>query len=196
MIGTPFLIGKEIYLRPMVDSDSEGPYLKWFNDAEVCQENAHHIFPFTAENARAYIQQLTSDSHKLILAIIHHGDDIHIGNIALDNINYINRAAEFTIVIGGKAHWNKGYGKEAARLICDHGFLALNLNRIACGTFEDNVGMRKLAEYLGMVEEGRRRQAVYKLGRYMDVIELGVLRDEYFARFNLGRMENQTGPAR
>jgi len=70
-------------------------------------------------------------------------------------------------------------------LICDHGFLALNLNRIACGTFEDNVGMCKLAESLGMAEEGRRRQAVYKLGRFVDVIEYGVLRNEYVARFNL-----------
>ena len=45
--------------------------------------------------------------------------------------------------------------------------------------------MRKLVEYLGMVEEGKRRQAVYKLGRYVDVIEFGVLRDEYRKRFDL-----------
>ena len=61
----------------------------------------------------------------------------------------------------------------------------LNLNRIACGTFENNKGMRKLAEYLGMCEEGRRRRAVYKYGRYVDVIEYGVLKDEYVVLFNL-----------
>jgi len=185
MVGIPFLIGKEIYLRALVETDSEGPYPTWFNDAEVCRENSHHIFPYRFEDAHAYIQEANRGPHHLVLAIICNKDDIHIGNIALDNINYINRTAELTIVIGDKSCWRKGYGKEAARLICDHGFLVLNLNRIACGTFDSNLAMRKLAEYLGMMEEGRRRQAVYKLGRYMDVIEYGVLKNEYMQRFNL-----------
>jgi RimJ/RimL family protein N-acetyltransferase len=185
MSGIPFLIGKEMYLRPLVEGDSEGPYPRWFNDAEVCRGNTHHIFPYTAEDGRAYIQQANRGRHHLILAIVRREDNVHIGNIALDSIDYINRTAELTIVIGDKTCWGKGYGKEAARLICDHGFLVLNLNRIACGTFEDNVAMRKLAECLGMIEEGRRRQAVYKLGRYTDVVEYGVLRNEYVARFNL-----------
>jgi len=185
MSGIPFLIGKEIYLRPLVEGDSEGAYPRWFNDAEVCRGNTHHIFPYTAEDARAYIQRANSDHRQLFLAIIRREDDTHIGNIALDNIDHLNRTAELSIIIGDKSYWGKGYGKEAARLIYDHGFLVLNLNRIAWGTFEDNAGAHKLAEYLGMVEEGRRRQAVYKLGRYVDVIEYGVLRSEYVARFNL-----------
>lgn len=63
--------------------------------------------------------------------------------------------------------------------MCDHGFRAMNLNRIACGTQLDNDGMRKLAQSLGMKEEGRRRQAQFKHGRYIDVVEFGLLRDEF-----------------
>jgi RimJ/RimL family protein N-acetyltransferase len=184
MGGIPFIKGKQIYLRSMIDSDSEGQYPTWFNDTEVCRGNSHHIFPYTLEDAHAYIQEANRGHHHLILAIVTSKNDTHIGNIALDNINYINRTSELTIVIGDKSCWKKGYGKEAAKLICDHGFMSLNLNRIACGTFEDNKGMRKLAEYLGMREEGRRRHAVYKHGRYVDVIEYGVLKDEYVVRFN------------
>ena len=180
-----FLLVKRSISEPWSRQTARAPYPTWFNDAEVCRENSHHIFPYTLEEAREYIQQPDKDRHHLILAIVTRKDDTHIGNIALDNINYINRTAELTIVIGDKSCWRKGYGKEAARLICDHGFLALNLNRIACGTFENNVGMRKLAKYLGMREEGRRRQAIYKLGRYVDIIEYGVLRDEYVVQFNL-----------
>lgn len=85
---------------------------------------------------------------------------------------------------GDKTCWGKGYGKEAARLICEHGFQALNLHRISCGTLDNNTAMSKLAESLGMVEEGRRRQAAYKHGRYVDIIEYGVLKSEYVARFH------------
>ena len=185
MTDTPFLAGKDIYLRPLVESDCDGPYPTWFNDPETCRGNSHHIFPYTPEAAREYVRQSNTAKDKLILAVISSKDNKHIGNVTLDNINYINRTAELSIIIGDKSCWNKGYGKQAARLICDHGFLSLNLNRIACGTFENNIAMQKLAEYLGMVREGVRRKAVYKSGQHLDVIEYGVLRDEYFKRFNL-----------
>ena len=185
MSGIAFLVGEEIYLRPLIEADCDGPYPTWFNDPDVCRGNEHHVFPYTVEDAREYIENTSSSIQHLILAIICRVDDKHIGNIALDKIDYINSSAGLTIIIGDKSCWGRGYGKEAARLICDHGFLVLNLNRIACGTFEHNVKMRKLAEYLGMIEEGRRRNAVYKLGRYVDVVEYGVLKDEYLMRFNL-----------
>ena len=54
--------------------------------------------------------------------------------------------------------------------------------RIGCATFETNVGMRKLAGALGMIEEGVRRQAAYKDGRYLDVVEYGLLRAEFERR--------------
>ena len=181
---SPFLIGQEIYLRPLVESDAGGSYPTWFNDETVCQGNAHHTFPYTIEQAHVYIQEANQDSSRLVLAIVCCEDESHIGNITLDTINYINRTAQLAIIIGDKTSWGKGYGKEATHLICDHGFCTLNLNRIYCSTFETNIGMQKLADYLGMLKEGRRRQAVYKLGRYIDVIEYGVLKDEYMKRFN------------
>ena len=185
MTAIPFLLGKDIYLRALVDNDSEGPYSTWFNDAEVCKGNSHHIYPHSINDVLDYIKSVNRDHFQLILAIVDLKDESHVGNIGLDKINHINRTADLTIIIGDKSYWGRGYGKEAASLICNHGFFVLNLNRIGCGTFENNARMRKLAKYLGMVEEGRRRQAVYKLGRYVDVIEYGVLRSEYIARFSL-----------
>ena len=179
----PFLSGKDIYLRGLVEADAQGPYPTWFNDTEVCRGNSHHVFPHSAEGALLYIRQTRGTDRRLILAIIRREDEAHIGNITLDSINYINRTAELTIIIGDKTAWGKGYGREAARLICGHGFSTLNLNRIAAGTFEDNEGFRKIAAYLGMLEEGRRRQGAYKDGRYVDVIEYGLLRDEFLRRF-------------
>jgi ribosomal-protein-alanine N-acetyltransferase len=41
--------------------------------------------------------------------------------------------------------------------------------------------MKKLAAALGMKEEGRRREAAFKHAKYIDIIEFGVLREEYQA---------------
>lgn len=175
----PFLKGDFLYLRSLVESDVEGPYVAWFNDEEVCRSNSHYLFPYTPEEALSYIHHARQTREALILAIVLHERDQHIGNIALQNIHPVYHSAEFSIVIGEKTAWGKGYGQEAGRILCDHGFSALNLNRIACGTFDDNVAMKRLALYLGMKEEGRRRQAAFKHGRYLDLIEYGVLRSEY-----------------
>lgn len=187
----PFLKGKNIYLRALVEDDSKGSYAQWFNDDEVCKGNSHHLFPYTVDAARLYIGGANKQKTMIFLGIIRRKGNLHIGNITLDRINNINRTANLAIVIGNKSCWRKGFSKEAARLICNHGFLALNLNRISCGTLENNIAMCKLAEYLGMVQEGRRRQAVYKEGRYLDVIEYGVLRAEYLERFSLEREQDQ-----
>jgi RimJ/RimL family protein N-acetyltransferase len=84
--------------------------------------------------------------------------------------------------MGNKLYWGKGYGEEAAFLITAYGFERLNLHRIYCGTFGNNVSMKKLAIKLGMRQEGIRREAVYKEGNYLDIYEYGLLKNEFYKR--------------
>lgn len=178
----PFLTTKRIYLRALVEDDLRGNYIKWFNDAEVCRYNSHHFFPYSQEHGRKYIQDVDSSQDNLVLAIVTKKNNVHIGNISLLKINYIDRSAEYAILVGEKSFWGKGYAKEASDLIVKHGFVELNLNRIYCGTSEDNVGMIKLAKALGMKNEGVRRRAIYKNGSYHNIIEFGLLRSEYLEK--------------
>lgn len=175
----PFLLGERIYLRGLNEEDLKGNYIQWLNDTEICKYNSHHIFPYYKENAEDYIKNTINDKYRLVLGIVLKENDFHIGNISLQSINYINRSAEFAILLGEKDFWGKGYSREASFLILQHGFMELNLNRIYCGTSAENIPLQKLALSLGMSEEGRRRQAMFKNGKYVDVIEYGILRDEY-----------------
>lgn len=186
----PFLVTERLHLRPLSESDCNGDYVDWLNDEDVCRGNSHHVFPYTRDAALAYVRSAQQTRDDLILAIDRRDEARHIGNIALQGIHRVYRSAELAILIGDKKSWGQGFGQEAARALCRHGFVALNLHRIACGTFEDNTGMQRLARWLGMKEEGRRRQAAYKAGRYVDVIEYGVLRHEFLTRFPLEEVES------
>lgn len=177
---SPFLIGENVYLRGLEEEDLDGNYIKWFNDVEVCRYNSHRVFPYYYEDAKNYIKSMHNSREAVVLAIELKEKEIHIGNVSLQKINYINRSAEFAIIIGEKEYWGKGYAKEASNLIIEHGFMEMNLQRIYCGTSADNVPMQRLAESLGMQIEGRRRKAMFKNNRYVDLIEYGILKDEYF----------------
>jgi len=175
-----FLEGEKVLLRPLVVEDAYGNYPHWFNDANVSKGNSHHVFPYTQQEALEYIQSLSQRKDILSLAIIDKLDMIHIGNISLQNINFIYRSAELAIIIGEKSAWGKGYGKEASYLLTAHGFYALNMHRIQCATFSDNIGMQKIALHIGMILEGKRRESVYKNGRFLDIYEYGVLASEFY----------------
>lgn len=175
----PFLHGDRVYLRALCESDVDGPYLNWLNDAEVCAGNSHHVVPLTREQALRFVVDSVDRNKALHLAIVLIEGSRHIGNVALQRIDWLSRSAELSILIGEKDCWGKGYGRESCRIVIEHGFRAMNLNRIHCGTYDSNAGMVGVAEALGMKLEGKRREAAYKNGHYLDVLEFGLLRSEF-----------------
>jgi len=173
-----FLEGEKIYLRSLVREDLNVDYLQWLNDEEVCRFNSHAIFPNTEPKMQAYFDSL-QHQQAIVLAIIDKATDTHIGNVSLQNINWISRNAEFAILIGNKKYWKGGFGTEASTMIVEYGFNRLNLHRIYCGTLEGNEGMQKLSQILKMKEEGLRREAIFKNGKYFNILEYGVLKTEF-----------------
>lgn len=173
-----FLKTEHCGLRLLNDNDVEGNYHNWFNDCEVCLYNSHYRFPKTKSELVEYIHEVNRDRHNLVFAIIELESNMHIGNISLQEINYIDRGAELAFMIGEKEYWGKGYAAEVAEVLIKHAFYRLNLHRLYCGTVDNNIRMQKLAEKLGFVQEGVRRQALFKNGSYHDIIEYGKLREE------------------
>ncbi len=174
-----FLEGERIILRALNRQDLNENYLQWLNDEEVSRGNGHAVFPNTEEAMIRYYEEQQNNTKQLVLAIIYKEDKKHIGNVSLQNINWISRNAEFAILMGDKNYWKKGLGEEAALLIVQYGFERLNLHRVYCGTFSNNESMKKLAGKLSMKQEGVRREAVYKSGQYLDIYEYAVLKNEF-----------------
>lgn len=175
-----FLKGKTIYFRPLEQKDLTMEYVSWMNDSEVCQFNSHSTFPYTIEKSEAYYQHLQQSANTIIaLAIIDISSNKHIGNISLQGINWINNSAEFAIILGDKSFWGRGVASEAFFLMFDYGFTRLNLHRIYYGTSSKNLAVHKLAVKMKMTQEGIRKEAMFKNGEYVDIIEYGVLKNDF-----------------
>jgi len=170
-----FIAGKSINLRALNETDIDGNYSKWLNDHEIIQFNSHGRFPMTTAKLEQYVKNSNDLDNSLVLAIDEKSTNEHIGNISLQAINWIDRNAEIAFLLGEKNYWGKGIMFEAGELIIEHGFNSLNLHRIYCGTSSQNIGMQKLAEKLGMIKEGIRKEDLFKNGLYHDTIEYGIL---------------------
>jgi ribosomal-protein-alanine N-acetyltransferase len=172
-----YKLNKHYFLRPLSEKDLEGPYPSWFEDQEVCRYNSHGKFFKSQSYFRQYLNEIDRED-RVILGICHI-EDGHIGNLSLQRISFIDRTAEFAIILGDKRHWGKAVGLLAGRKLLEHGFKKLNLERIYCGTAASNEGMKKLASSLGMILEGTRRQHLFLEGARVDILEYGILRTEF-----------------
>lgn len=172
-----FLQGTNVYLRALTQNDVEGNYQFWFNSTEITKFNSHGRFPMTKEKLLNFVSAVSTGDSLLVLAVVDVETNRHIGNISLQAINWIDRNAEIAFLLGERSFWGKGVMHEAGLLIIEHGFNVLNLHRIYCGTSLTNTGMQSLAEKLGMKKEGLRREAVFKEGKYLDVVEYGLINE-------------------
>lgn len=170
-----FLHTGTLYLRALCENDITGNYARWLNDPEITLYNSHGRFPMTIEKLKEFVKTARTSNAMLVMAIVDSSSDQHIGNISLQSISWIDRNAEIAFLLGEKDWWGKGVMLAAGKLLIDHGFNALNLHRIYCGTSSENSGMQKLAEKLGMEKEGVRKEALFNNGKFYDVIEYGIM---------------------
>lgn len=171
--------GERLYLRPLEKRDAHGNYPSWLNNPEVCRYNSHGEHLYTTEMAQSYIASVSDNPAYTVFAICLKENDQHIGNLSLQQISLKNRSAEFAILIGDPCAYGKGIGYEAGKLLLNYAFHTLELHRIHCGTHTDNVGMQKLALKLGFTQEGKRRDAIFKNGEFADIVEYGLLYNDY-----------------
>lgn len=175
------IIGNGVRLRAIEREDIPS-FVRWLNDPEVT-EFLLISSPLSRVMEEAWFEQQAArpphEGQVLAIEVLENNEWIHIGNTGLHNVEAVHLAAEFGIVIGEKAYWNKKYGREATRLMLKHGFENLNLNRIYLYVYENNARGIKAYEAAGFVREGVLREGVYKNGKYLNLIVMSVLHSEW-----------------
>lgn len=106
-------------------------------------------------------------------------DNQVVGLVSLTGIDYIHRNAEVHIMIGSADNRSRGVGTFALEQIVYHAFYNLNLHRLELGVLADNKQAINLYEKVGFIEEGIRRKAVYKNGKYVDIIHYGLIIEDF-----------------
>lgn len=174
------ILGERIRLRAIERSDLP-LFVAWLNDPDV-REFLMLYSPLSIEQEERWFKDtLDQPPYNQPLAVEVRDEDgwRTVGNCSFHIQDWRVRSAELGIFIGDKASWGKGYGTEVMRLLLEHGFMTLNLNRIYLRVYASNLRAIRAYEKAGFVHEGRMRQAEYRNGVFDDVLLMSVLRSEW-----------------
>lgn len=165
------IAGERIYLSTFHAEDV--PTLaRWYSQLEVTAFIGMQGTAFVREQEQQwyenYVKQNPAERH---FAIVDAATHQLLGNVSLMDIRQIHQRAELGIVIGEKAYWSKGFGREAIRLMCQYGVAFLNLHTIYLWYVSYNLRGRRSYEAAGFVETGRIPESrLFNGVRYDDVL--------------------------
>ncbi|MEG0034432.1 MAG: UDP-4-amino-4,6-dideoxy-N-acetyl-beta-L-altrosamine N-acetyltransferase [Bacilli bacterium] len=127
-----------------------------------------------------HIQYFVSKIEKgFVRQFIINANEVDIGTVFLRDIDGANRKAEFGIFIGEEAYLGKGIGKLVIKQILEYAFNELDLNKVFLRVLSEN--KRAIASYenSGFKFEGCFRQDVFVEGKFLDIVFMSVLKEEW-----------------
>jgi [ribosomal protein S5]-alanine N-acetyltransferase len=171
---TPAIPAERIQLGPIVAQDSEALF-RWFNDSQAARLD-YAWRPVDGLTHQKWIANVGTDPTQVWFAIRRQVQGAIIGYAILRNISAVHRSAELGVRIGEDADRSRGLGKQAANVVLQFCWQALNLNRVQVSVFADNERALRLYSALGFRREGNLRQAQYIDGAWKNVVIMGLLK--------------------
>ncbi len=133
----------------------------------------------TAEDTRSFV--------KWVLMEFARGTGIHlatwerdqlVGVVGFHKINQRSRRAEIGYWLSEGAQ-GRGIVTRSCRVLIDHGFNSMNLNKVEILVAPDNTKSAAIPERLGLRKEGLIREAEWLNDRFVDNAVYGVLKSEW-----------------
>lgn len=182
--------GTRVYLDAVRREDLPR-FTQWFSDpALLSLLSLGAVIPVSEEDEEVWyadLRRAQENGRAYTFAIRLRGSEQLIGSAGLTDISAKNRSATFGIAIGDAAARGKHYGQEATELVLRYGFDELNLHRIQLYVFAFNSRAIAMYKRVGFQEEGRRREVLFRDGRYHDELMMAILEPEFRSRTAAGR---------
>ena len=137
----------------------------------------HKSLIVNEEDQRKWFESISDTS----LFMIGYYSDEPLGVAIYTNIDYISRTLDIAGIAIKSARIKSPYASFAGfKAGTDFAFEILNMRRLNAEVLETNLAPLKIdTSILGFQYEGRKRQAIYKCGKYYDSIILGLLREDW-----------------
>lgn len=173
------LKGEKVVLRPMRREFLE-KYTEFRNDVEL-QLLSSDDPPMPIEYDRVvkdFEEHLTRPRSQFIWFAIEVQGGKFVGQCILHRFDYAARTCELGITIGDRDYQNRGYGKDAVRLLTRYAFRLLNMQKVWLTTNGTNLRAQKAFRASGYEEEARLRRHIWLDGKYDDLVYMAAFRED------------------
>ena len=140
-----------VYLRPMLVSDVTDQYLSWFHDPIIQEYISFANDSVTRDDLVLYVNQRSSKSDCLFLGIFDNSNDLLVGTLKLEPIDYILSTAELGILIGPSLYRGKGLGRLVLSEVINLLPASLGISSLTLGVSSSNIPAIRLYRSLGFV---------------------------------------------
>jgi RimJ/RimL family protein N-acetyltransferase len=172
------LQGEKTRLRPLREDDLLH-LVRWFNTPDVRHWlHASDRPDATLDGVRRHFWAPVEEG-RTAAWLMETSDGTPIGVLRLLDIDPHHRRAELAVSIGETAYWDSGYGTDAIRQSLRYAFQDLGLRRVDLITDADNERGIRCYEKCGFVREGLLRERRLRFGEPIDMLVMGILREEW-----------------
>ena len=169
------LISERVRLRPLEREDLK-EVVRWFNDPATRALLARSS-PLSLAEEERWFDALLRSTTEVVFAIEETTSSTPrlIGSCGVHRIDWRHRNAAVGIVIGDVNDRGHGLGTEAMATLVRHCVQDLGLYRVELEVISDNGSALSSYERCGFVPEGTRRGALFKDGRFVDLVLMSIL---------------------
>lgn len=172
------IYGKKILLRAYKESDIEESLHLINNPSILNFLSGETILPFSLENQKEFIINcMKNRTSTFNFAIEEIATGKYIGGCGINSYNSKNRNVTIGLWIGEPYH-GKGYGSDTLRTLCNFIFNEMNIFKIKLDYFSFNEKGRRCYDSVGFKVEGVRRKEIFRFGKYHDIIDMGLFKEE------------------
>lgn len=172
--------GHNVIIRS-IEADDQGFIHELNSDPVVRAKVVGWDWPGSlAQQERWFSSQGPTATHRWLVTNREGGP---IGLTGLWDVDWHNRTAMTALKLGGSTPMRgRGYGTDAIMAVMAFAFYDVGLNRLYGAILADNTAStRAYVDKCGWSVEGTARQHVWRHGRYVDLLHVGVLKSDFDA---------------
>ncbi|MBO9549717.1 UDP-4-amino-4,6-dideoxy-N-acetyl-beta-L-altrosamine N-acetyltransferase [Pseudomonas sp.] len=125
-----------------------------------------------------WLKSLQGNARQSVFVAIH--DDKAAGVVSLNAINTTQKTADWAFYLDTELQ-GQGFGSLVEFWMLDYAFDEAGLEKLNCEVLETNPSVVKMHQKFGFTIEGVRRKNILKDGNRIDVVLLGITKDEWTA---------------
>ena len=174
-----------IKLEPFTAADFP-QLMAWVDEERLMKEWSGSMFAFPLSEAGLawYIKDSNNlqDPNVFIYKAVDSKTGVTVGHISLGGISQRDRAGRITrVLVGNSTERRRGICQGMVKAILRVGFEELNLHRVSLGVYDFNHAAINCYLKAGFQQEGVLRDVMKHGDEYWNIIEMGILEDEWRA---------------